>query len=105
MRASRLEEYREVAPKGTIDLLLRLAESLKGRRFLHVNAGRYGGGSPEILGRLIPMMQDLGIEAAWEVIVGDPEFYATIRALDLALAGQEQNVSEAMLRSIADTAA
>jgi len=105
MRSPSLDEYREVAPKGAIDLLLRLADRLKGRRFLHVNAGRYGGGSPEILARLVPMLQELGIAADWEVIVGDPDFYATTRALDLALAGQEQMVSEPMLHALAETAA
>jgi trehalose synthase len=100
----RLEEYREVAPKGTIDLLLRLAERLRGRRFLHVNVSRYGGGSPEILNRLVPMLQDLGIDAAWEVIVGDPDFYATVHALDLAAGGQEQTLTEPMLTSYGDAA-
>jgi len=102
---ARLEDYREVAPRGTIELLGRLAERLRGRRFLHVNASRYGGGSAEILSRLVPMLQDLGIDAAWEVIVGDPDFYATVRTLELAVAGQEQPISEAMLRSYEETAA
>ncbi len=52
MTAARLDDYREVAPQGTVDLLLRLASRLRGRRFLHVNAGRFGGGSPEILALL-----------------------------------------------------
>jgi trehalose synthase len=102
---ARLEDYREVAPRGTIELLSRLAERLRGRRFLHVNSSRYGGGSAEILSRLVPMMQDLGIEAAWEVIVGDPDFYATIQSLELAVTGQEPPISEAMLRSYEETAA
>jgi trehalose synthase len=102
---ARLEDYREVAPRGTIELLGRLAERLRGRRFLHVNSSRYGEGSAEILSRLVPMMQDLGIEAAWEVIVGDPDFYATIQSLELAVTGQEPPISEAMLRSYEETAA
>lgn len=105
MIPARLEDYREVAPRGTIELLSRLAERLRGRRFLHVNSSRYGGGSAEILSRLVPMMQDLGIEAAWEVIVGDPDFYATIQSLELAVTGQEPPISEAMLRSYEETAA
>ena len=105
MIPARLEDYREVAPRGTIELLMRLAERLQGRRFLHVSASRYGGGSAEILTRLVPMLQDLGIDAAWEVIVGDPDFYAAVRALELAVAGQEQPLSEAMLRSYEETAA
>jgi trehalose synthase len=102
---ARLEDYREVAPRGTIELLGRLAERLRGRRFLHVNASRYGGGSAEILARLVPMLQDLGIDAAWEVIVGDPDFYDTVRTLESAVSGQEQPVSEATLRPYEETAA
>ena len=105
MIPARLEEYREVAPRGTIELLVRLAERLRGRRFVHVNASRYGGGSPETLVRLVPMMQALGIEAAWEVIVGDPEFYAAVRALEQGVAGRESTLSDAMHRAYADAAA
>lgn len=105
MIPAQLEAYREVAPQGTLELLARLAERLRGRRFVHVNAGRYGGGSPEILNRLVPMMQDMGIDSAWEVIVGDPEFYAAIRALDLAAAGREHHITDSMLRSYEGTAA
>ena len=61
MTAPRLDEYRDVAPRGAIDLLLKLAERLRGRRFVHVNASRYGSGSSEILSRLVPLFQDLGV--------------------------------------------
>lgn len=105
MIPTRLDDYREVAPQGSLDLLARLAERLRGRRFLHVNASRYGGGSAEILNRLIPMLQDLGIDAAWEVIVGDPEFYAAVRAVEQGIAGQTASISDEMLRAYGETAA
>ncbi|RPI03300.1 MAG: glycosyltransferase [Zetaproteobacteria bacterium] len=105
MIPARLEAYREVAPRGTLELLARLAERLRGRRFVHVNASRYGGGSPEILNRLVPMLQDLGIDSGWEVIVGDPDFYAAVRALEAAAAGREQHIEASMIRSYEETAA
>ena len=70
----KIEDYRDVAPQGTVDLLLKLAEKVRGRRFLHVSMTRYGGGVAEILQRLVPIMVDLGIEAGWEIIGGDAEF-------------------------------
>jgi trehalose synthase len=100
--AGRLEDYREVAPRGTIELLLRLADRVRGRRFVHVNASRFGAGSPEMLARLVPMMQDLGVEAGWEVMVGDGDFYAGARQLELALAGF--GASESALRALSGTA-
>lgn len=104
MRPGHLDAYREIAPRGTIDLLVRLAERLKGRRFLHVNANRFGAGSPDILHRLVPILQELGIDAVWDVIVGDPEFYAGARRLDLALAGAVESITDATLRGLRDTA-
>ena len=101
----RLEEYREVAPRGAIDLLLKLAERLQGRRFVHVNASRYGSGSSEILARLVPMLQELGVDAAWEVVVGDPAFYGATRALETALAGHPAAITEAMLVSYVEAGA
>lgn len=92
-----IEEYREVAPKGTVDFLLRLAERVRGRSFLHVNSTRAGGGVAEILSRLVPIMTDLGIKADWEVIEGDPEFFATTKAVHNALQGAEQVLTESML--------
>ena len=66
-----LEQYREVAPKGTIDFLQRLSEQVQGKRFLQISAVRYGGGMAEILRRLVPVMNAMGIEARWEVIGTD----------------------------------
>jgi trehalose synthase len=92
-----LEPYRRVAPKGAIDFLLRLAERVQGRSFLHVNSTREGGGVAEILHRLVPMMRDLGVKAEWEVLTGDPDFYRTTKSFHNALQGTEQIFTEAML--------
>jgi len=32
-----------------------------------VSGGRFGGGAAEILQALVPMMTDLGVDAAWEI--------------------------------------
>jgi trehalose synthase len=50
------------------------------------------------------MLRDLGIDAAWEVIVGDPEFYAAVRALEQGVAGQDVSASDEMLRAYGETA-
>jgi trehalose synthase len=99
-----LDDYKEVAPRGTLELLARLAERLRGRRFVHVNAGRFGGGSAELLGSIVGMMRELGIEVAWEVTVGDPSFYAAVSRLEAGLAGREEVLTDAALRSYWETA-
>jgi trehalose synthase len=101
----RLEAYRDFAPRGTIELLIRLAEGVRGRRFVHVNASRFGSGSPEILASVIPLLQSVGVDAAWEVVVGDPQFYASVGRLEAGLTGLGQFVTDAALRSYVETAA
>ena len=92
-----IDDYRRVAPPGGIDMLLRLAERVRGRRLLHVSGGRFGGGPAEILHTLVPMMADLGVDAAWEVTGGDPGFYATAVALRAALDGAERVLTDEAL--------
>ena len=40
-----IEPYRTLAPRGSVDFLLRLASRVQGRRFVHVNSTREGGAS------------------------------------------------------------
>jgi trehalose synthase len=99
---ARIEAYREVAPKGTVDFLYRLAEKTQGKTFLHINSTRMGGGVAEILQQLIPMMNDLGIKAVWDVIRGTREFFAVTKAFHNALQGKEQVITEEMYETYLD---
>ena len=92
-----IDDYRRVAPPGAIDMLLRLADKVRGRRLLHVSGGRFGGGPAEILHTLVPMMVDLGIEATWEITGGDPGFNTTATALRAALDGAERVLTDEAL--------
>jgi trehalose synthase len=94
-----LNDYREIAPRGTVDIIGRLAERAQGRRFLNISATRYGSGVPEILHRMGPMLAELGVDASWEVITGNPLFYRTARAIHHALQGTEQVLTEEMLEA------
>jgi trehalose synthase len=91
-----LDSYREVAPKGTVDLLFKLARRLEGRSLLHVNSTKVGGGVAEILNRFVPLFNELGIKADWEVITGSPLFYRTTKSFHNALQGQRVNITQEM---------
>ncbi len=99
---NRLEDYREVAPQGAVDFLRRLAQPLQGKKILHINSTRLGGGVAEILRSLVPLLQDVGLEVQWEVITGNEEFFITTKAFHNALQGQEQQISPRMLQSYLD---
>lgn len=92
---SKLENYRDVAPRGFIELLYKLAEPLQGKTILHINSTKSGGGVAEILHRMLPLFLDLGIQARWEVISGDPRFFGITKKMHNALQGMEIALSDA----------
>jgi len=82
-----LDQYEQVVGHQEVQRLRRLGERLGGKRVVHVNSTKSGGGVAEILGWMIPLMRELGIDASWEVIAGPPEFYQVTKALHNGLQG------------------
>lgn len=91
-----LDQYQEVAPQGTVDFLKRLGRRVTGIRMLHVNSTRVGGGVAEILHRLLPLLQELGVEARWEVMTGSEPFYETTKNFHNALQGMQRRLTADM---------
>ncbi len=91
-----IRRYAGIAPKGDLLLITKLSERLKGKSFLHINSTRAGGGVAEILQRMIPIIENLGIQARWEVIEGDEKFFAITKRLHNTLQGQRQTVTDDM---------
>jgi trehalose synthase len=84
-----LGDYAEVVEPGTIERIRALAEPLRGARVLHVNATAYGGGVAELLATHVALLQDLGIDAEWQVMHGSDEFFAVTKTVHNALQGAE----------------
>jgi trehalose synthase len=82
-----LDDYRPVIGDERIDEIRRLAAPLAGARVLHLNATSFGGGVAEILTTLVPLMNDIGLAADWQVIRGDDEFYQVTKAMHNSLQG------------------
>lgn len=82
-----LGSYEAVVGSHEIARLRQLAARLQNTRVVHVNSTREGGGVAEILGWMIPLLGELGIEARWEVIEGDQDFYRVTKAFHNGLQG------------------
>jgi trehalose synthase len=63
-----LEDYRQIVPPGTIDFLRRLSGRVRGKRLVNVSESREVGGVAEILRNLVPLLEELGVEAGWETL-------------------------------------
>jgi len=70
-----------------IDELRTLAKPLAGKEVTMVNSTRVGGGVAELLNRILPTMEELGLRPRWEVIAGDRDFFEVTKAFHNALHG------------------
>ena len=91
-----INAYAGISPKADIVLLKSLAQKFGGKRFLHVNSTKEGGGVAEILQRMTPILRGLGIETRWEVIQGDEPFFEITKKIHNALQGNQERITNAM---------
>ena len=98
-----LTNYASIAGQDVIDHLQQLSEPLKGLKVLHVNSTKVGGGVAEILHKMIPLMNELGIETSWEVITGESEFYQCTKNFHNAIQGNVVEIPDRLLKVYEDT--
>ena len=91
---SPLSAYEGIVGSSAVAQLRRLGEKLAGLRVVHVNSTREGGGVAEILEWMVPLMQDVGIDAAWEVLHGDPRFFEITKGIHNGLQGKSIDLSK-----------
>ena len=82
-----LDDYREAAGEEAVERLRRAAEPLSGARILHLNSTAFGGGVAELLFTQVALLQDLGIETAWQVIGGSDDFFMVTKFAHNGLQG------------------
>ena len=98
-----LQAYRDVIGDDRISQLRQLASELAGARVVHVNSTREGGGVAEILNWLIPLMNELGLKASWEVVKGHGEFFKVTKAFHNALQGNPEPLTRRMIETYQET--
>jgi trehalose synthase len=89
-----LADYQSILPKGLLDEIRELAEPLRGKRVLHVNATAFGGGVAEILYTLVPLMQDVGLETEWRVLSAPAPFFSVTKSFHNGLQGHDIEISD-----------
>jgi len=89
----KLSDYEPIVGKGSIEELSLLASKLSGKVIQNINSTFTGGGVAEILGRMLPLLSELGVDARWSVIKGDLAFFEVTKKLHNALHGREEKIS------------
>ncbi|ABR31656.1 glycosyl transferase family 1 [Thermosipho melanesiensis] len=88
-----IKDY-EFISKNDVEELIELAKNLKNLKVIHVNATSYGGGVAELLYTLIPLMNNLGLNAQWEVLEAPMEFFNITKKIHNAFQGEDIELSE-----------
>ncbi|HUS99521.1 MAG TPA: glycosyl transferase family 1, partial [Candidatus Thermoplasmatota archaeon] len=84
----KLRDYEPIVGSDIIDELELCASKLSEVSIQNVNSTAVGGGVAEILMRMIPLLQELGIKASWDVIKGGEKFFEVTKKIHNALHGQ-----------------
>lgn len=87
-----LDAYVEIVGREVVDELRRLAEPLRSLKVLHVNATPYGGGVSELLRSVVPLLNDLGLQAEWRIIFGEADFFKVTKTMHDALQGETHHL-------------
>jgi trehalose synthase len=98
-----LNEYAEIAGADVVEQLRQIGRPLTGMKLLHINSTKSGGGVAEILHKMVPLMNEIGIETSWETIDGEPDFYQCTKSFHNAIQGNRVEISERLLKVYEDT--
>jgi trehalose synthase len=101
--AIQLSDYESVVGEDVVQELRILADRVRGRRLQNINSTPVGGGVAEILTRMVPLLRELGVDATWDVIKGDQEFFNVTKAFHNALHGRKEEISPKMLQIYRET--
>jgi trehalose synthase len=84
-----IDDYTPIVGEEVIEAIRQAAEPLRDARVVHINATAFGGGVAEMMVSLVPLMRDLGLDAEWQVIEGEDEFFNVTKACHNGLQGMD----------------
>jgi trehalose synthase len=90
---AKIQDYVPIVGRSTIEELRALAERLSGKVIQNINSTFTGGGVAEILTRMVPLLNQLGVDARWTTISGNEEFFSVTKKFHNALHGRKEHIS------------
>jgi trehalose synthase len=91
---SRIRDYEPIIGTSVIEELEILAGELSGKIVQNINSTFIGGGVSEILEHMVPMLNQLGVDARWNVIQGNEAFFEVTKKFHNALHGKKLRISK-----------
>lgn len=89
-----LEDYRGIVSDAILADLHKRAAKLYDKHIVHVNSTAQGGGVAEMLYTLIPLMNDVGVDCGWRVLVGGSDFFNVTKSFHNGIQGEPLELTE-----------
>jgi trehalose synthase len=89
-----IKNYEPIVGRSYIEELRMLANRLSGKTVLNINSTFVGGGVAEILSRLVPLLNQLGVDTRWQIISGEAQFFEVTKKFHNALHGKVESISD-----------
>src|SRR3989339_1290146 len=90
----KINDYVPIVGEDIIEELKIIGEKLKGKVVQHINSTSVGGGVAEILNRMIPLMNELGVDSRWDLIKGGEKFFQITKKFHNALHGMAVDITD-----------
>ena len=90
---AKIQDYAPIVGRSAIEELRALAERLSGKVIQNINSTFTGGGVAEILARMVPLLNQIGVDAQWSIIKGQKDFYDVTKKFHNALHGRKEDIS------------
>ena len=90
---SRLRDYEPIVGRSSLEELGALAGKLSGKIIQIISSTFVGGGVAEILEHMVPLLNQLGVDARWDIINGSEEFFEVTKKFHNALHGKKEKIS------------
>ena len=100
---SKIADYELIVGAHTVEELRLLAGKLQGKVIQNINSTAVGGGVAEILNRIVPLLQELGVDARWDFIKGGENFFNVTKKFHNALHGKSEEITPQMFEIFMET--
>ncbi len=90
----KIDDYKPIVGEEIVEELFLIGKQLRGKVVQNINSTSVGGGVAEILSRMVPLLQQLEIDARWDVIKAGEKFFTITKKVHNALHGVELEISQ-----------
>jgi trehalose synthase len=89
-----LDDYLPIVGEKVLGQIYQKAHRLLNKHVVHINSTAHGGGVAEILNNIVVLLNDIGVDSGWRVLIGPSDFFSITKKFHNGLQGNSINLSK-----------